>query len=219
MPHSMASFAELTKDFLMTSAVFELNFKILMTNEKIKFRDIITNAPRPLEVLLPKVVNLCENLMGKQWNEDISDMVITERLSVNGFPTKEDESCSHLKIKNQETGITHFAHEFHVKWMTDPMMSRVTRAIFREYDFIPSKKTRTLANTAGHKINVIMERKYHNFVLNMKDLDNQVHQLNLGSGDKRYEVLMQTINSIVCLGEAINTSNAEMDAPIDYSSV
>ena len=218
-PQSMASFAELTKEFLLTSAVFEINFKILAMIEENKFRDIITNAPRSLDVLLPKVVKLCEVLMGKKWNEDISDMVIAEKLSVNGIPSHEGESCSHIKIKNHKNGIIYFVHEFHIKWIVDPMISRVAKTIFNELDFTPTKATRILANTAGYKIKVTMERKYHNFVINMKNLDDQVHLLSLGAGDKRYDVLLQTINSIVRLEDAIETSNTEMDAPIDYSTV
>lgn len=219
MPHTMASFAELTKDFLLTSAMFEINFKILVSIDGNNFRDIITCAPRSVDALLPKIVKLCENLMGKQWNDDSKDMVIVERLSVGGIIVDEDEPCSHIKIKDHQRNMNYFMHEFHIRWITDPMISSVANKVFHDFDFTPTKSTRILANTAGFKINVTMERKYHNFVLNMKNLDDQVHMLDIRKGDKRYDVLLQTIQSIIRLGDAIETKNTDMDAPIDYSNV
>ena len=218
MPHTMASFAELTKDFLFTAAVFELNFKMLMMNEKANIRSIVTHAPRSVDVLLPNVVKLCENLMGKQWNEDSNDMIISERLSVGGNPVDNDEPCSHIRIKDHQSNIIYYVHEFHIRWMADPMISRMAKKIFYDFDFSPSKNTRLLANTAGFKVNVTMERKYHNFVINMRSLDEQVYMLDLRRGDKRYDVLFQTIMSIINFGKIIKITDTDMDAPIDYSN-
>ena len=219
-PQSTNSFVELTKDLLLSSAVMETNFHLLYQSfccSDRKIRGIVGDAPRKVSVLLSEIEKFVTKTMGKAWKDCADKIVTVTRLSIMGLSQNEDENISVLKINHHEENFRKFVFEFQLGIMVDPLVSFVAKSMFDEYNFIPTTKTAELLKAANVTPRVLFERKHNNFVLNLCDLDEEVDRKNLAKGDKRFDVLEETINSLISFGRKIKLRDGFLSAPVDYA--
>ena len=221
-PQTVQSFSELTKDFLLTSSVYETNFHLLYASlgcSDKKIREVIGNAPRRITTLLPEIQKLVLNTMGNNWFKYADRIVITKRLSIMGFPQPDDDNIFAIKVHDYEDDITKFVFEFQQKQIVDPLISIIAKTIFDDHDFVPTMDTEVTMDVAKVSLKILYDRKPNNFIYNMHQLDNEVHLHSFKKGNKKYDVLKQTVTSILQFGEKISTRDAYLSAPIDFSIV
>lgn len=219
-PQSTNSFVELTKDLLFSSAVMETNFHLLYQSfgcSDRKIREIIGDAPRKVNVLLSEIDKFINKTMGKAWTDGADKIVTVTRLSIMGLSQNEDENISVLKINHREENFRKFVFEFQIGVLVDPLVSFVAKTLFEEYNFIPTNKTAGLLKAANVSPRILYERKHNNFILNLCDLDEEVDRKNLTKGDKRFDVLDETIHSLISFGSKIKLRDGFLSAPIDYA--
>ena len=219
-PQSTCSFAELSKDFLLSSAIMETNFHLLFQATGCsdrRIQEIIGDAPRKVNDLLIEIEKFVSNTMGKAWLECTDRIVTTTRSSILGLNHDDDDNIAVIKINDHEEKFQKFVFEFQLKQMIDPSISSVAKAFFEECNFVPTYKTSTLLSATSTKPRILFERKHNNFILNLCDLDKEVERRNLKKGDKRFDVLSETLDSLIVFGNKIQLKNGFLSAPIDYA--
>ena len=214
----MQSFAELTKDFLMTSAIAELNFHLLFQSTNKPIRNIIGEAPRRVSDLLPVARMLMTKTMGSDWWRYADEIVKTERLSVYGYPAEKDNDVFSMHILDHDSGITKFIFESHTRQMVDPMISKVSTLIFKDLDFNPTFSTEMMISVSGIPIKLVKDKKHNHFLLNLKDLSEEVRIMDTKKNDMKYDVVYEAITSMIQFGDILPTKNCNLPPAIDYTS-
>ena len=218
-PHTIQSFSELTLDFLMTSAIAELNFHLLFQSTNKPIRNIIGEAPRRVQDLIPVAKMLMTKTMGQDWWKHADEIVKTERLSVHGFSAESDNDVFSMQILDHCSGITKFIFESHMRQMVDPMMSKISMMIFKELDFIPTFTTEMLMTVSGIQIKLVKDRKHNHFLLNLKDLSEEVRIMDLKKNNLKYDVVYEAITSLIKFGDVLPTKNCNLPPAVEYNSV
>ena len=199
IPHNLTldEFSCHIRDFVFTSIMAELNFNIAVKMAGPDLIHTITDAPRKVNQIFYKLDDFMK-ISNTQKNLDyLNDMIITDKLSIQGFKMDDENGQKLLKVKDHDNGIIKYVLEFQLKGMFNPLLSTVARNIYDDFNFEPSPDTKNILELSGTEIKIVRSSRHNNMALNFMELADHVFEKDLKKNNKLYDVIYQCIDCII----------------------